>query len=134
MTGGADRRSDPRVWLEKAAGDLVAAHALLQATVPSWTAAFHAQQCVEKCLKGILIARNRSFPKSHDIRGLILLVPDDLGLVIDRRLAAELTESAVNARYPGSEDPDANLTRSLVLEAQRIFDWTRAHLEAPRQP
>lgn len=134
MSGGTDPRSDPGVWLQKAAGDLAAAHALLQASVPPWTAAFHAQQCVEKCLKAILVARNRSFPKSHDIRGLILLLPDDLGLVIDRRIAAELTESAVNGRYPGTEDPDANLTRTLVIEAQRIFDWTQAHLEARPQP
>jgi HEPN domain-containing protein len=134
MNGGADPRSDPGIWLEKAAGDLASAQALLQASVPSWTAAFHAQQCVEKCVKALLVALHRRFPKSHDIRGLVHLLPDDLGLVIDRRIAAELSESAITGRYPGTEDPDVALARALVGEAQRVFDWTRVYLEARPRP
>jgi HEPN domain-containing protein len=133
MSDGADRRGLPEDWLGKAEGDLAAAQTLLRASVPRWTAAFHAQQCVEKCLKAVLVAHGRAFPKSHDIRGLILLLPASIGLEIDRRLAAELTESAVTGRYPGAEDPDTALTESLVAEAQRIVAWVRAHL-ASRRP
>jgi HEPN domain-containing protein len=66
MSGGADPRSLAGVWLQKASGDLAAAQALLQPSIPPWTAAFHAQQCVEKCLKAVLVALDRPFPKSHD--------------------------------------------------------------------
>ena len=97
MTGSADPASLAEAWIAKAAGDLAAAKTLLQASVPQWTAAFHAQQCVEKCLKAVLVALDRPFPMSHDIRGLVLLLPADLELVIDRRIAAELSESAVKS-------------------------------------
>ncbi|MBY0525833.1 MAG: HEPN domain-containing protein [Gemmataceae bacterium] len=36
---------------------------------------FHAQQCVEKYLKAILVYRSIPFPKSHNIRVLMALVP-----------------------------------------------------------
>lgn len=134
MTGGADPRSPAAVWLHKAGGDLAAAQALLQASTPSWTAAFHAHQCVEKSLKAVLVTLHRPFPKSHDIRGLLLLLPEDLGLIIDRRIAAELTESAVAGRYPGTEDPDAKLARELVDKAQRVFKWVKTHLAELLRP
>lgn len=101
----------------------------MRAGVPLWTAAFHAQQCVEKCLKAILIHRGLAFPKSHDIRGLILLLPTDVDLQIDRRLAAELSESAVTGRYPGTENPGDPLARDLVTEAHRVFERVRKYLE-----
>ncbi|PYQ55115.1 MAG: hypothetical protein DMF78_03330 [Acidobacteria bacterium] len=120
MTGGADPRSLAPVWLEKAAGDLAAAQALLAGAAPPWTAAFHAQQCVEKCLKALLVAFELPFPKSHDIRGLLLLVPPDIGLTIDRRIAAELTESAVNSRYPFTEEPGVGHTSARRGGATRV--------------
>ena len=128
MNGGADPRSRARGWMDKAAGDLAAAEVLNREPALRWTAAFHAQQCIEKCLKAVLVALDRPFPKSHDIRGLLLLLPDDLGLSIERRIAAELSESAVAGRYPGTEDPDAKLTQELVAEAQRVLLWVRGYL------
>jgi len=133
MTGSADPASLAEAWIAKAAGDLAAAKTLLQASVPQWTSAFHAQQCVENCLKAVLVALDQPFPMSHDIRGLVLLLPADLERVIDRRIAAELSESAVAGRYPGSEDPDPTLTRALVAEAQRVLDWVRGRLPRLRK-
>jgi len=119
-------------WLEKADGDLAAAETLLQASMPTWLPGFHAQQCVEKCLKALLVSLNISFPKSHDIRSIAGLLPADLGLSIDRRLAAELTESAVTARYPGEEAPSVEVAQELVREARRVRDWVRARVaQAP---
>jgi HEPN domain-containing protein len=134
MSGGADPRARAGGWTDKAAGDLAAAELLIRDPSLRWTAAFHAQQCIEKCLKAILVALDRPFPKSHDIRGLLLLMPDDLGLSIDRRIAAELSESAVAGRYPGTEDPDASLTQELLAEANRVLLWVRAYLIRPAAP
>ncbi len=134
MSGGPDPRSRAQAWTEKAAGDLAAAELLMRDSALRWTAAFHAQQCIEKCLKAILVAVDLPFPKSHDIRGLLLLLPPNLGLTIDRRIAAELTESAVAGRYPGTEDPDAAVTQELVGEAQRVLDWVRTYLSRLPSP
>jgi len=134
MNGGGNPRSRAAAWADKAAGDLAAAELLVRDPALRWTAAFHAQQCIDKSLKAVLIALDRPFPKSHDIRGLLLLLPDDLGLSIDRRIAAELSESAVAGRYPGTEDPDANLTQELLAEARRVLLWVRAYLIPPAAP
>ncbi len=134
MNGGADPHALAGAWANKAAGDLAAAEVLMQQAALRWTAAFHAQQCIEKCLKAVLVALDLPFPKSHDIRGLLLLLPPDLGLSIDRRIAAELTESAVAGRYPGSEDPDATVTHELVTEARRVLDWVQTYLSQSTKP
>jgi HEPN domain-containing protein len=134
MNGGADSRSLAEAWANKAAGDLAAAELLIGHPELRWTAAFHAQQCIEKCLKAVLVKLDLAFPKSHDIRGLALLVPSTLGLTIDRRIAAELSESAVAGRYPGSEDPGAEITAELVAEARRVLDWVRTYLSGSAIP
>lgn len=37
---------------------------------------FHAQQTIEKCLKGTLIALNRTYPKSHNLLELAKRLPE----------------------------------------------------------
>lgn len=41
---------------------------------------FHVQQAVEKALKGLLVAKGIAFPKTHNIRILIDILPKDLTL------------------------------------------------------
>jgi len=87
---------------------------LLQADDPlAEIIAFHAQQAVEKALKGFLISRKCfDFPKTHDLGRLL-----DLAESFEPDLASldsiiELTPYAVEMRYPESldwsNDIDAN--------------------------
>lgn len=133
MNGSADTRAVVQVWLAKAQDDLAAAETLLEAAMPAWLACFHAQQCVEKALKGLLVWLGLPFPKTHDIKTLVDLVPVETRPAIDRRLAAELSESAVAGRYPGTEGPSQDLARELVAEARRVHDFVKARTagEAP---
>src|SRR5438045_2052437 len=65
-------------WAAKAENDLItAAHTLkLRADCPTDTVCFHAQQCVEKYLKALLVLSSIPFAKTHDIEFLsTLLVP-----------------------------------------------------------
>ena len=64
-------------WIEKAENDFRnAEHTLLmKENYPYETICFHAQQCVEKYIKALLIHLKIDFPKIHDIGELILLVP-----------------------------------------------------------
>ncbi len=58
-----------REWLLKADNDLLTAtHTLtLGVKCPTDTVCFHAQQCVEKHIKALLVFRATSFPKKHNI-------------------------------------------------------------------
>jgi len=64
-------------WIKKAENDLKnAVHTLkLGEDCPTDTVGFHAQQCVEKYLKGLLCFRRIDFPKTHNITELVALLP-----------------------------------------------------------
>lgn len=62
-------REDVRDWLTFAAEDLHAAEALLDEDIPNQVC-FHAQQCIEKTLKALLLQHNQPCPKIHDLNEL----------------------------------------------------------------
>jgi len=90
-------------WVAKAENDLAnAAHTLkLGASCPTDTVCFHAQQCVEKYLKALLVMEGIDFPKTHDLEALMELVPAGLRPEISSEEQARLTDYATGARYPG---------------------------------
>jgi HEPN domain-containing protein len=91
-------------WVSKAEGDFWTATREIQVTAdPSYDGVcFHAQQCVEKYLKGNLQEAGIGFPKTHDL--VVLL---DLSLSIApqfepfRLRLRLLSLAAVEIRYPG---------------------------------
>jgi HEPN domain-containing protein len=116
-----------REWLAKADNDLkTAAHTLtLGKDCPTDTVCFHAQQCVEKHIKALLIFRAIPFPKTHNIRVLRALLPPKL----DRKVQDRLTRYATVLRYPAAV-PDVTLTeaRQEVAIARRVRKEVRKHL------
>jgi len=94
---------DPFVWVEYAEQDFVAARSLLRRKKPLVSiACFHAQQCAEKYLKSLLIARKRDFPKTHDLQKLSDLCSSEGILIpIDADLLDSLSYFAAQTRYPG---------------------------------
>jgi len=94
-----------REWVAKAEGDFQTARRELRARkFPNFdSAAFHAQQCVEKYFKARLQEAGESFPHTHDLAILLNLLlkiePLWNGLAGS---AATLTDGAVKVRYPGS--------------------------------
>jgi len=91
-------------WLEKAEGDYASAMRELRArNNPNYdSACFHAQQCAEKYLKGILQAWRVPFSKTHDLTTLLDACssrhPEWESLRGGLKL---LTQFAVAFRYPG---------------------------------
>lgn len=60
--------SDPLSWVAKAEEDYALAGAALRRKKPlTYGACFHAQQCAEKYLKAMLVARKVRFSKVHDL-------------------------------------------------------------------
>jgi len=95
--------TDPTEWLRRARSNLARARA--DRSLPDVLyedLCFDAQQAVEKSLKALLVHGKIAFPKTHAIADLLTLaqrggieIPDEI------LQASELTEYAVEARYPG---------------------------------
>ena len=111
-------------WLARADDDLRLAELALSASPPvCWGAAFHAQQAVEKLLKGLLTFHRVEFEKVHSIDYLLDLcveaVPESVSL---RPTATKLTDFAVEPRYPF---PRREPTESETTEALDIARHVR---------
>jgi HEPN domain-containing protein len=120
-----------REWLLKADNDLkTAAHTLtLGQDCPTDTVCYHAQQCVEKYLKALLVFRGTVFPKTHDIHELRALLPPKLRPKLDSKVQDRLTKYATVRRYPGA-GPELPLAeaRKAVAIARRCRKAVRSHL------
>lgn len=120
-----------REWVEKAENDLKnASHTLkLGKECPVDTVCFHAQQCVEKYLKGVLILRSIPFPKTHDIEALYALLPPSARPHLSQMDQKQLTRYVTAMRYPGDYLPITLAeARSSVVLARRIRKEIRAIL------
>ena len=97
--------AEVQAWVARAEEDcLVATSALRRKRPLTVTSCFHAQQCAEKYLKAILLAKGRSFPKTHDLRLLNTLCGEaDVWVEVDVIRLDSLSFYAVHARYPGDE-------------------------------
>ena len=91
-------------WIFKAEGDFTTAERELAAAVlPNYDAVcYHAQQCVEKYLKALLIVRGVTPPKIHDLAQLHrLLTPVCAEWAWSLDELRTLSRAAVISRYPG---------------------------------
>ena len=96
---------------------------------PTDTVCFHAQQCVEKHIKALLVFRATPFPKTHDISVLRALLPSKLRPRLDKKVRERLTSYATDLRYPDAV-PDVSLAeaRKAVAIARRVRKEVRKHL------
>jgi HEPN domain-containing protein len=123
-------RLETTEWVEKAEGDFRTAEREAGVTAfPNHDAAcFHAQQCIEKYMKALLIENGVTFPRTHDLLALLVLAtpvfPSGANL---RTELAELAPYAVDVRYPGdsADAPSAKTAleycRTLRLELRQAL-------------
>ena len=64
-----------KVLLEKSGNDLKSAEIGLAHDAPMDTVAFHVQQAAEKLIKPLLASQATLYPKTHDLKTLLDLVP-----------------------------------------------------------
>jgi HEPN domain-containing protein len=127
---------DSRDWMEKAAIDLRAARALLDASIAS-SALFHCQQAAEKSLKALLVWRGIPFRRVHDLEeigALCVSVEPALAPVVKR--AEPLTAYAWKLRYPGEPyEPELSEAEEGIEIARLVFGEIRRRLpEAAQVP
>ena len=108
-------------WVTKAEGDFATAGRELGTTNgPNFDAVcFHAQQCVEKLMKALLIHLAVPPPRTHDLQALAKLLapvrPDWSGRAEDLRF---LTRASVEFRYPGEQAGQAEAQQAYEIAAQ----------------
>jgi len=97
-------------WISKAEGDYKTAKREFAAeSDPNYDAVcFHAQQCVEKLMKALLINRGATPPKTHDLTTL----DNEIGRILKEWSSSPdelrmLSNASVAFRYPG-ESADKN--------------------------
>lgn len=120
-----------REWVAKAEEDFKSAvHLLKMKDCPVGNVCFHAQQCVEKYLKALLVTQNLEFPKTHDLGELLVLLPARLRPSLDDEEQDRLTDYATVTRYPGDYEPiKVTEARQAVKTARRVRGEVRKLLE-----
>ena len=89
-------------WIRFAHEDLVGAQRMLadSSTAPR-LACILAQQAAEKAIKAALVFLQREFPYTHNLVALRALIPAGWEITGDYEYLADLTDWAIEARYPG---------------------------------
>jgi len=107
-----------RQWFRKAESDLLnICNNLAADNVPTDTVCFHAQQAIEKLLKGVLVASGRNVAKTHDLVRLLSDVADIIPELLPYEdLLEEISEYGVGVRYPD------DFYEPTLAEAQVAFD------------
>lgn len=132
MSGRPDRAGETRRWVEKAEHDLIAAEhdmKIIEEHAITDVVCFHCQQCAEKYLKALLIYEGIYFPKTHDLRLLMDLIPKHIALNLSPKDVVPLNRYSIEGRYPGEWDPvTIEEARFAIGMARKAREAARAHL------
>jgi HEPN domain-containing protein len=113
----ADEAGLARGWFLKAESDLDTAKHMPESEGPYDTVCFHAQQAVEKYLKGLLAFRGRLFPPTHNLEELQRLGEALPAWPID---LAELSSYAVEVRDDFEFRPDHQTAQEAFSLAEKM--------------
>jgi HEPN domain-containing protein len=121
-----------QAWVEKADRDRRTAEAALRQNPPiTDTAAFHAQQVIEKLLKAYLVWRCVEFERIHDLEALLdACAASDPEFATLKPAVAPLTAYAVRFRYPGPAEPSVEQVRAALAVVNRVWEFVLSRLPA----
>ena len=121
---GTEPSTEAMRWIQYAREDLEAARSMRsgETFVPRHVC-WLAQQAAEKALKAALVSVQMEFPRTHDLEWLCRLLPDTFSVQPDDIALSQLSEWAVEARYPG-DWPEATRddAKSAVKCAELVVD------------
>jgi HEPN domain-containing protein len=119
-------------WLESAAMDLGSIEEIISREDLTPVAAFHSQQCVEKCLKAVLEEYAERVPREHSTLKLYGLVREFIPLEVDSDILTDLDDLYIDARYPGELGLLPN-GKPTCKDAQRFYHLALSLHEQVRQ-
>lgn len=94
----------------------------------------HAQQCIEKYSKALLVLRGVDFPKTHDVKTLMALLPRASHPSIAVEDQERITDYAIGPRYPGWPEIGLSEARRAVILARRVRKEIRRFLPKAALP
>ena len=117
-------------WLKRAKSNLIRAMQPKHEEVFWEDYCFDAQQAAEKALKALLIFHKIPFRFVHDIAELLtILEQNGVSLPESIQMAAELSDYAVEARYPGPMEPvTEDEYKSAIKTADAVVSWVESIL------
>jgi HEPN domain-containing protein len=122
----------PEEWLLRAKSNLVLARAEKPQEVFWEDMCYNAQQAAEKAIKAVLQYHQIAFRYIHDLDELIKYFDkNDVEFPDDLRQVADLTQYAIETRYPGHFD---DLTEEVYQQALEIAERTVAWAESVIAP
>lgn len=116
-------------WVNYAEEDLIMAKSALRRSKPLTSAScFHSQQCAEKYIKAMLVAKDIEFPKTHDLLILDTLC-NNAGIFtgFTKENLGRLTGYAVHVRYPGKQ-PAVEASQEALVIAMDVRKFARIFL------
>jgi HEPN domain-containing protein len=127
----------PDEWLQRAKSNLIRAKQPKHEGVFWEDYCYDAQQAAEKAIKALLLFHRIPFRFVHDIAELLTALQQN-GISLPKRIraAAELSDYAVEARYPGPMEPVTEREyREAVKMAEAVVDWVEGFIASgPGQP
>ncbi|MBF0507041.1 MAG: HEPN domain-containing protein [Nitrospirae bacterium] len=120
------KRADVLEWINKAEQDYETAEVMARrrkSPVPD-IVGFHAQQCVEKYLKALLVMKKIEFPKTHDLIELLeITLAKEPFLEVFRPDLRLLNPFSVQFRYPGESAliEDAKMALKAMRRLRRFL-------------
>ena len=86
-------------------------------------------RAAEKALRAALVAQGIPFPKTHNIKTLLDLLPQSITPPLEVQEAASLTDYAVVSRYPGDLEPvTEDEYREAVRLAETVVRWVESFI------
>ena len=87
-------------WLNYAKKDLLTIERILEDEELTNIVAFHAQQCIEKSLKAIIVQQKNEIPRIHNLIKLYGTVRNYVQLSFDMDIFEQINETYTDTRYP----------------------------------
>jgi HEPN domain-containing protein len=124
--------TEPRpfeIWLHRARSNLRIAQRGKGEGIFLEDLCFEAQQAAEKSIKAMLIYLSGDYPKRHSFTLLLAKLEEFRSVPDTIKEVVELTDYAVQTRYPGDYYPvtEAEYERALEL-AERVLGWVEAQI------
>lgn len=121
-----------KAWMDFAHRDLEAARLLVDSEYVSNVVLFHAQQCVEKCLKALLEENGVPVPHIHSVVKLHSLVTEEAGISLTPyEDELDLVDAVyIDTRYPSglgllpSGFPTKEDAKEILGIAEKLYDET----------
>jgi len=131
MSDDDKRLSETQRWMSYARRDLLAGQVLLNQTDNFNTQiCFQAQQAAEKAIKAGIVFLGAKPQYIHDLDRLRDLLPSDWCCYKDHPDLSELTQGAVDLRYPGEmQQSSLGEAKALLQQAEDVYNSIRQDFE-----